>query len=62
MPATGNEIIFVLFSMMIGLTFFALLLNQITVLGGVLAGETTSESSNAQPSPRGRSDAARCCR
>ena len=46
MPATGNEIIFVLFSMMIGLTFFALLLNQITVLGGVLAGETTSESSN----------------
>ncbi len=49
MPATGNEIIFVLFSMMIGLTFFALLLNPITVLGGVLAGETTSESSNAPP-------------
>ena len=49
MPATGNEIIFVLFSMMIGLTFFALLLNQITVLGGVLAGETTSESSNGPP-------------
>ena len=40
MPTTGNEIIYVLFSMMIGLTFFALLLNQITILGAVIAGET----------------------